>query len=100
MSRPKKHRFVEFKPGVTYFKPRAVPLSELDEVKLGIEELEALRLEFLEKNNYSDSAKKMNVSRATFSRTLHSAGKKIADALVNGKAIRIEGGAYMLKKRR
>ncbi len=100
MPRPKKDRFVEFTPGVTYFKPRAVPLSELDEVKLEIEELEALRLEFLEKNDYSDSAKKMNISRATFSRVLHSAGEKIADALTNGKAIRIEGGAYSIKKRR
>ena len=97
MVRPRKQRFVELEPGVTYFKPRAVPLSELEETKLDVEELEALRLEFLEKHDYSGSAEKMNVSRATFSRILHSAGEKIADALVNGKAIRIEGGAYSLK---
>jgi len=91
---------VEFEPGVTYFKPRAIPLSKLEEVCLGVEEIEALRLEFMEKNDYSDSAKKMNISRSTFSRTLHSAGKKIADALVNGKAIRIEGGPYKLKEKK
>ena len=98
MVRPRKQRFVAGEPGITYFKPRAVPLSELEEVRLGVEELEALRLEFLEKHDYADSAGKMNVSRATFSRVLHSAGEKITDALVNGKAIRIEGGAYSLKK--
>jgi len=99
MVRPKKNRFVELELGVTYFKPRAIPLTELEEVKISIEELESLRLEFLEKNDYSDSAEKMKISRATFSRILHSAGKKIADALVNGKAIRIEGGTYKLKEK-
>ncbi len=98
MVRPRKNRVVEFEPNITYFKPTGIPLKELDEVQLSIEELEALRLEFLEKNKYSDSAKKMKVSRATFSRILHSAGKKLAEALVNGKAIRIEGGSYSLKK--
>jgi len=97
MVRPKKQRFVEREPGVTYYKPRAIPLSELEEVRLSVEEFEALRLEFLEKHDYADSAKAMNVGRATFSRILHSAGEKIADALMNGKAIRIEGGAYALR---
>jgi len=99
MVRPKKNRFVELELSASYFKPRAIPLSELEEVKLGIEELEAIRLEFLEKNDYSVSAEKMKVSRATFSRIFHSAGEKIADALVNRKAIRIEGGTYQLKEK-
>ncbi len=100
MVRPRKRRFVEAEPGATYFKPRAIPLSELEEVRLGVEETEALRLEFLEKLQQEKSAKKMGVSRSTFSRILNAAGEKIADALANGKAIRIEGGTYSVKKKR
>ena len=98
MVRPKKHRFVKSEPEVTYFKPRAIPLSELEEVCLSIEEIEALRLKFLEKLEQEDAAKKMNVSRTTFWRVLSSAGEKISDALINGKAIRIDGGTYKLAK--
>lgn len=99
MVRPKKLRFVACEPSVTYFKPRAIPLAELEEVKLGIEEMEALKLRFLEKLEQEEAAKRMKVSRTTFWRTLSSGGEKIADALINGKAIRIEGGDYALKKK-
>jgi len=98
MVRPKKIRFVACEPEVTYFKPRAIPLAELEEVKLGLEEIEALKLKFLEKLEQEEAAKKMKVSRTTFWRVLNSAGEKVSDALINGKAIRIEGGHYALKK--
>ena len=100
MSRPIKHRMVASTPDVTYFKPRAVPLCELEEVCLSVEESEALRLRFLEKLDQEKAAKKMQVSRTTFSRVLYSAGEKVSDALINGKAIRIEGGAFKIKKKR
>ena len=99
MGRPKKLRFVSGKPEATYFKPRAIPLVELEEVCLNFEEIEALRLRFLKKLEQGEAAKKMNVSRTTFWRILYSAGEKISDALLNGKAIRIEGGKYEIKGR-
>jgi predicted DNA-binding protein (UPF0251 family) len=98
MVRPKKARLVESEPEVTYFKPRAIPLAELEEVKLSVEELEALKHKFLDRDWQEAAAKEMKVSRTTFWRVFNSAGKKVADALINGKAIRIEGGHYALGK--
>ncbi|MCP3683974.1 MAG: DUF134 domain-containing protein [bacterium] len=96
MVRPRKHRMVNFEPDVTYFKPRNVPLRDLQEVVLTIDELETLRLSNLENLNQEDAAKKMHVHQSTFQRTLASARKKLTDALVNGKAIKICGGAYKM----
>ena len=84
-------------PGVTYFKPRAVPLSSLEEVILLVDEFEALRLSDAEKINQAKAAKKMGVSQPTFSRLLTSARQKTADAVTHGKAIKIQGGKYKLK---
>jgi len=92
MVRPKKKRFVESVPEATYFKPRAIPLSELEEVKLSFEGIEALKLKFLDRLEQEEAAEKMKVSRTTFWRILNEAGKKVSDALINGKAIRIERG--------
>ncbi len=94
MPRPFKCRRVAFRPGVTYFKPAGIPLSELEEVIISVEEAEALRLKELERLEQEQGAEKMNVSRPTFQRVLASARQKIADALLNGKAIRIEGGNF------
>lgn len=90
MSRPKKPRCVCCCPCVTYFKPRAVPLSELDQVDLGLDELEALRLKELEDLDQDQAARKMKISVSTFQRILHSAHRKVSDALINGKAIAIQ----------
>ena len=98
MVRPKKQRIVKIEPGVTYFKPRAIPLTELEDVTLSIDEIEALRLKFLEKLEQSEAAKKMKISRTTFWRVFNSAGEKISDALINGKAIKIEGGNYKIRE--
>jgi len=94
MPRPPKSRRVAFFPEVTYFKPSGIPLRVLDEVLLSLEEAEAIRLKDLESLEQEESAEKMNVSRPTFQRVLASARQKIADALLNGKAIRIEGGNF------
>ena len=89
MVRPLKPRRVSFDPNVVYFKPRAVPLSLLDEVDLGIDELEALRLCDLKDLEQEEAAKKMKVSQSTLQRILTSARKKVAEALIEGKAIKI-----------
>jgi len=89
MTRPIKKRLVRFDPRVTYFKPRAVPLSVLEEVDLGMDELEALRLCELKKLEQVEAAKRMKISQSTLQRILSSAHQKITEALIKGKAIRI-----------
>jgi predicted DNA-binding protein (UPF0251 family) len=96
MVRPKKCRIVSSLPDVTYFKPAGIPLHFLDEVCLSVEELEAIRLKDLEDLEQVEGAKRMGISRPTFQRVLTSARKKVADALLHGKAIRIEGGSYKI----
>ena len=78
-----------FSPNITYFKPRAVPLSILEEVDLGVDELEALRLCDLKTLSQAKAAEKMGISQSTLGRILTSARKKIAEALIKGKAIKI-----------
>ncbi|NCO23106.1 DUF134 domain-containing protein [Candidatus Kuenenbacteria bacterium] len=92
MARPIKPRRVLFDPDVVYFKPRAVPLSMLEEVDLSIDELEALRLCDLEDFEQEEAAKKMKISQSTLQRILTSARKKVAEALIGGKAIKIRKG--------
>jgi len=67
-------------------------MDMLEEVKLALDELEAVRLADLEGLYQEDAAKKMNISRQTFGNIINSAHKKIADALLNAKALKIEGG--------
>ena len=100
MPRPPKYRRVSFLPSVTYFKPAGIPLRALGEVRLSVEELEAIRLKDLEGLEQEQGAEKMNVSRPTFQRVLASARQKVADALFNGKAVRIEGGSFEMAFRR
>ena len=94
MARPQKCRRVEFLPNATYFKPAGIPLRDLEEVCMSIEEVEAIRLKDLEGLEQEQGAEKMNISRPTFQRLLASARQRIADALLNGKAIRINGGNF------
>jgi uncharacterized protein len=100
MSRPFKCRRVAFVPGVTYFKPAGIPLSTLEEIQLTVEEIEAIRLKDLEGMEQEQGAEEMNISRQTFQRVLSAARQKVADALLNGKAIKIEGGNFELVYRR
>jgi predicted DNA-binding protein (UPF0251 family) len=92
MPRPRNFRRVGCLPQSNYYKPRGIPLSVLEHVNLTFDELEAIRLADLEGLYQEQAAEKMNVSRQTFGRIVESARKKIADALVNGKALSIEGG--------
>lgn len=77
-------------PAVTYYKPRGIPLRILEEVTLEPDEFEAIRLHDAEGLDHRQAAAKMGISQPTFSRILTGAYRKIADALVTGKAIRIE----------
>jgi predicted DNA-binding protein (UPF0251 family)/predicted Fe-Mo cluster-binding NifX family protein len=99
MARPFKCRRVAFMPGVTFFKPAGIPLRELEEIRLTVEEVEAIRLKDLEGLEQEQGAEKMNISRPTFQRVLASARQKIANALLNGKAIRIGGGNFEIDYR-
>ena len=93
MSRPRKCRMVGFVPENSCFHPQ---LHNEDEVVLGIEEVEALRLSDYMEIEQDSAAESMNISRGTFQRIINAARKKTADALVHGKTIRIEGGNYEL----
>jgi len=94
MGRPHKKRYVAFNPGVCYFKPRGIPMLELEEIRLTIDEREALRLADLESLSHEEAGQMMGVSRATFGRIIEQARRIVADALINGKAINVEGGNY------
>lgn len=98
MVRPKRCRFVYAQPNVTYFKPRGIPMIELEEVVISIDEYEAIRLKDLENLDQESAAVKMGISQPTFYRLISSAHKKIADALINGKAMKIEGGHIKVYK--
>src|SRR4030043_903174 len=96
MARPRNCRRVGSMPESNYFKPRGIPLSLLEDVVLTVDEFEAIRLADLEGLYQEQAAEKMNISRQTFGRIIESAHKKVADALVNGKALKIEGGVYTM----
>ena len=98
MVRPRKLKTINFEPDVTYFKPRAIPLAQLQEVEITFDELETLRLSNLENMNQSEAASNMNVHQSTFQRTLTRGRRKVTDALVNGKAIKIYGGEYTMPR--
>ncbi|MHC4106253.1 MAG: DUF134 domain-containing protein, partial [Planctomycetota bacterium] len=100
MSRPTKCRRIGFSPDFLYFKPAGVPGKELEEIALTIDELEAIRLSDFEGLYQEDAAKHMNISRQTFGNILISAHKKIADCLINGKMIKIQGGNIEVLKER
>jgi len=96
MPRPRHCRRVAHLPQANFYKPRGIPLSVLQYVTLTVDELEAIRLADLEGLYQEQAAEKMNISRQTLGRILETAHKKIADALVNGKALSIEGGPIEL----
>ena len=89
MSRPKLCRKIRFNPEITYFKPQGVPMRFLNIVELTVEEAEALRLKNIKDLDQIEAAKMMKTSRSTFQRILSSAYKKMTEALIEGKAIKI-----------
>jgi predicted DNA-binding protein (UPF0251 family) len=90
MARPKKFRCVQCKPDATYFKPRGIPMTALEEKALTIDELETIMLADFEGLYHKDAARKMEISRQTFGRILRDAHRKVAECLLKGKALKIE----------
>jgi predicted DNA-binding protein (UPF0251 family) len=99
MPRPLKSRTVNGRPAVTIFKPAGIPKFELEEVVLTLDEFEAMRLADFQGLYQDDAAASMNVSRQTLGNILVAAHRKLADCLVNGKALRIEGGPVDMNDR-
>jgi len=99
MPRPRIRRRVGYRPGITYFKPQGVRMIDLDESILTVDEFEAVRLKDLLGLSQEEAAKSMSVSQPTFHRIVLEARRKIADAIVNGKAISIDGGNYNLREK-
>jgi len=97
LARPPKYRTVNCIPDISYFKPAGVPVRDLEEVILTIDEFEAIRLADLEGMYQEKAAERMTISRQTFGNILITAHRKIADGVVNGKAIKIEGGMYQME---
>ncbi len=90
MVRPRKIRRIRSNPSVLYFKPRGIPLKSLEEEILSTDEIEALRLYHVNDLDQISSALRMNISQSTFHRLIQSAEKKLAQAIIQGKAIRID----------
>lgn len=90
MARPRLCRRLRFKPKAHYFKPQGIPMHELEEVVLSKEEMEAVKLKDFDGLEQVLAARKMATSQSTFQRILSSGRKKIARAIVGGKALEIE----------
>ncbi|MBM4028206.1 MAG: DUF134 domain-containing protein [Planctomycetes bacterium] len=97
MPRPCCLRHIGFRPTAGLFKPAGVPACALEQVILTLDEVEALRLADLEGLYQEQAAAHMKVSRPTFTRIIEEARRKVADALVHGKALRLEGGPVQMK---
>ena len=96
MGRPRINRLVSFKHNPRYFEPCGRSMDSTEKVSITIDELETLRLNYLEQLNQSEAAIRMQIHQSTFQRTLRKTLEKITDALVNGKTIRIKGGNYIM----
>lgn len=96
MVRPKRIRRIFFQPNVTYFKPVGIPMVNLKENVLSFDELEAIRLIDFEKMEQHKAGEKMKISQSTLSRLLRAGRKKLADAIINGYAIKIQGGNFKM----
>lgn len=99
MPRPQKCRIINGQPASSIFKPAGIPKCDLEEIVLTLDEFEALRLTDFEGLYQDAAAESMNISRQTLGNILVSARHKIADCLINGKALRIEGGPVDTNRR-
>ncbi|MFC1624356.1 DUF134 domain-containing protein [Candidatus Omnitrophota bacterium] len=98
--RPKKTRWVKCEPGERCFRPQCKPSNKLDGICMTLDEFEAIRLADYEGLKQEEAAKRLKISRPTFSRIITSAHNKISDALVSIKAIKIEGGCCKITGRK
>jgi uncharacterized protein len=89
MVRPFARRRIRGRPNSSYFKPKGIPISQLEEINLSLDEFEAIRLIDFKELSQEEACKKMEISQPTLSRILKSARKKLSDSIINGKAINI-----------
>ncbi|TET14916.1 MAG: DUF134 domain-containing protein, partial [Actinobacteria bacterium] len=97
-ARPVLDKIVNTIPLFVYYKPHGVSLDKLDELILTLEEIEALNLKDRQDLDQKDAARVMGISRSTFQRILKSARKKVITAIIEGKALKFEGGNYIPDK--
>ncbi len=96
--RPKKYRIVSSDPKIAQFSPRGRP-GRPDEAELTMDEFEALRLADYRGQTQKEAAQAMHISQPTFSRILKKARYNLANGLINGKTIKIQGGTYVISSR-
>ena len=97
MARPVKCRNIESSPRSYYFKPRGIPMFELEEICLAADEFQALKYADADAMMQTEAAALMGISRQTFGNILARARAKVADALIHGKALRIENAGIPQK---
>ncbi len=98
MPRPCCLRHIGFMPNAVFFRPAGIPACALEQVRLTLDEVEALRLADLNGLYQEQAAEQMKISRPTFSRIVEEARRKVADALIHGKALRLEGGIVKMNE--
>lgn len=94
-ARPKVKKIVSTVPIYAYFKPQGIPMTKLEVINLKVEEMEALKLKDMDNLDQKSAAQRMGISRSTFQRLLSSARKKMVSSIIEGKALRVEGGNYI-----
>jgi len=99
MVRPRGIRHVSSLPTITYYKPQGIQLSSIGEIVLTIEEFESLKLKDYLGKSENESSESMKISQPTFNRLYNNAKKKLIKAIVEGLAIKIEGGNYKMPNR-
>ena len=100
VARPNNCRKISNLPDIEYFKPVALPLAQLEEVVLSLDEFEAIQLADAVGLYHDAAAERMGISRQTFGRILETAHSKVAEFLVDGKALKIEGGNVTMPRQR
>jgi predicted DNA-binding protein (UPF0251 family) len=95
--RPKKKKIVQEEPRIDHFSPRGRP-GRPDESIVAMEEYEAIRLHDYLGMQQKQAAEMMGISQQSFSRIVRDARRKVSDAIVNAKIIRIEGGHFINKR--
>lgn len=99
MGRPKRFRRIYQEPQIKCFKPVSDEnIALISPVKISVDEIEAVRIKDYEDFKQEIAADMMDISQSTFHRTLNSARKKIAKALVEGRMIKIQGGDFVTDK--
>lgn len=98
MPRSEKNRIIKEPPLFTEFKPRAISNKYLEKIELSLDEYEAIRLADHLSLSHAEAADEMNISRPTFSRLIEKARKKMADFIISGKALHIQGGNVHFRK--